>query len=565
MQRGWRYNQVPAVRVPRSVQNLSHSVRTSMSIGYLYPIDWVETLPDDKIRLKSASVSRLTSAYIRPVMDNIYLDVYHFYIPYRILYDGYTDVLVNPNKTAYTNDQFGKFPSIEGTVAQKSVADYLGLPIGCEIEKDANGNAVSVLPFRGFAMVYELYFRNQQTQDEIYIQTGETAITETLNSNAWSPNNYTGMLPPVSKKLDYFTSCLPKPQRGPEVILPVGDEAPVSFNTFAGMKFFPSNVGLQVGFDVGLGDVMSTAYPMYAGGGSYGSDGTAPFLTVGSQEGKVTQSVMRVTGLNLEGTADLSQATGVPVNDFRFAVQLQKMLERDAIFGAHLKDYYHGHWNVNIRDETVQYPVYLGGSRTPLEKIQVAQTNSPAVSDATDDTPLGTLGAYSWSVGKSRFSTRCKEFGMILTVGCLRYDHSYQQGIDAKWRRFTRNQFPDPLFGTIGMQPVYQSEIFATGSNWDTVFGYQEAWMPFRVIPNSITGQMRSQATDTLDVWHFGDKYSNAPVLSAAFTNETPANVDRTIAVPSTSMDTFIFDFGFNISAVRKILAYSQPGLVDHH
>lgn len=559
MRRGWRYNQVPAVRVPRSVQNLSHSVRTSMSIGYLYPIDWFETLPDDKIRLRSASVSRLTSAYIRPVMDNIYLDVYHFYIPYRILYDGYTDVLVNPNKTAYTNDEFGKFPSITGLVAEKSVGDYLGLPIGCNIQVDVNGNAVSVLPFRAFAMVVELYFRNQQTQDEIYVHTGERAPSEVMNTGPWTPNNYTGMLPPVSKKLDYFTSCLPKPQRGPEVIMPLGDELPVSFDTYPGTGrgiTFSNPLRLKTSVPVPKGNTSPLGVQSSAGifqkvVGDSGVDG-------------LTES-FDVTGWNVFATANLAAATGVPVNDFRFAVQLQKMLERDAIFGAHLKDYYHGHWNVNIRDETVQYPVYLGGSRTPLEKIQVAQTNSPAVSDATEDTPLGTLGAYSWSVGKSRFSTRCKEFGMILTVGCLRYDHSYQQGIDAKWRRFTRNQFPDPLFGTIGMQPVYQSELYADGSNWDTVFGYQEAWMPYRVIPNSITGQMRSKATDSLDVWHFGDKYVSAPVLSEAFTNETPENVDRTIAVPSTSMDTFIFDFGFNISAVRKILAYSQPGLVDHH
>lgn len=551
MRRGWRYNQVPAVRIPRSVQNLSHSVRTSMSIGYLYPIDWFETLPDDKIRLRSASVSRLTSAYIRPVMDNIYLDVYHFYVPYRILYDRYTDVLVNPNKTAYTNDDFGKFPSTTGPVAQKSVADYLGLPIGCNITADSNGNAVSVLPFRAFAMVYELYFRNQQTQDEIYVQTGESTGSEVLNSKPWAPNNYTGMLPPVSKKLDYFTSCLPKPQRGPEVILPVGDEAPVLTSTRdveginTPLKWVTaSGDPITLPDSRGIGVVKGTGYS---------------FLT---HDG-VTTSSTAIAPANL--FTDLSQATGVPINDFRFAVQLQKMLERDAIFGAHLKDYYHGHWNVNIRDETVQYPVYLGGSRTPLEKIQVAQTNSPAVSEATEDTPLGTLGAYSWSVGKSRFSTKCKEFGMILTVGCLRYDHSYQQGIDAKWRRFTRNQFPDPLFGTIGMQPVYQSEIYATGHNWETVFGYQEAWMPYRVIPNSITGQMRSKATDSLAVWHFGDNYDSAPVLSEAFTNETPTNVDRTIATKSTEMDTFIFDFGFNIAAIRKILAYSQPGLVDHH
>jgi hypothetical protein len=151
-----------------------------------------------------------------------------------------------------------------------------------------------------------------------------------------------------------------------------------------------------------------------------------------------------------------------------------------------------------------------------------------------------------------------------MTVACLRYRHTYQQGIAKKWRRRVRDDFYDPLFSTIGQQPVYTSELYFSAAP-DTVFGYREAWSELRSVPNTISGEMRSSATNSLDIWHFADKYSSAPTLSQSFTEETPLYVDRTLSVPSSSQDNFILNFYFDMSAVRKMPVYSMPSLIDHH
>ena len=151
-----------------------------------------------------------------------------------------------------------------------------------------------------------------------------------------------------------------------------------------------------------------------------------------------------------------------------------------------------------------------------------------------------------------------------MTVACLRYRHTYQQGIAKKWRRKVREDFYDPLFSTIGQQPVYTTELYAKAGP-EAVFGYREAWSELRNIPNTISGEMRSGATNSLDIWHFADNYSSAPTLSQSFTEETPVYVDRTLSVPSSSQDNFILNFYFDMSAVRKMPVYSMPSLIDHH
>ncbi len=241
------------------------------------------------------------------------------------------------------------------------------------------------------------------------------------------------------------------------------------------------------------------------------------------------------------------------------------MLERDAIYGSRYNSYLRAHFDVRVKESLIDFPEYLGGARTPLNNIQVAQTNSFAPSKETEDPPLGTPGRLfldAWSVS---FSSVFPGHGFVMTCACLRYKHMYQQGVPRHFRRFVREDFYDPLFATLGMQPIYQYELFATGNNWGTIFGYGEAYVQYRRLPDAVTGQMRSSSPVSFDVYHFGDEYSSAPVLSEAFTNENPAFVDRTLSVPSTSADSFIFEFAFDCSAVRRMPVSGQPGLVDHH
>jgi len=546
MARGHSLQNVPVPRFPRARFNLSHSVTTSMDVGTLYPIDWQEVVPGDVFKCRAFDVSRVTSSFLKPVMDNLFLDVYHFFVPHRLVYDDFEKVFGNPNPSAYTNNELAEIPMVSGSAIQVgSIADYLGLPVGATIP---NENPVSLLPFRSFALIYDKYFRNENTTDEIFVQKGAMQPSEVLNNNAFGPNNYTGRPPKVNKYKDYFTSCVPNPQKG----------APVGFNLGTFAPVVPRNQQIdplsvndpQVSLRTYTGSTLSNTL-LGANNSSNLFAATAPAVSAAYTSPVYPSNLY----------ADLTDANAITVDNLRLAFAYQKMLERDAIYGSRYNEYLYGHFGVHIPDAYIQFPQYLGGGRTPLNIVQVAQT-----SQGTEESPLGNVGAYSWTNGRTGYARKFKEHGIIMTVACLRYRHTYQQGIAKKWRRKVREDFYDPLFSTIGQQPVYTTELYGMSTvPKDSVFGYREAWSELRSVPNTISGEMRSGATNSLDIWHFADNYSSAPILSQSFTEETPAYVDRTLSVPSSSQDNFILNFYFDMSAVRKMPVYSMPSLIDHH
>lgn len=541
MARGHSLQNVPIPRFPRARFNLSHSVTTSMDVGTLYPIDWQEVVPGDVFKCRAFDVSRVTSSFLKPVMDNLYLDVYHFFVPHRLVYDNFEKVFGNPNPSAYTDNELEEIPMAYGEVKAGSVGDYLGLPIGSISQDDP----VSVLPFRSFALIYDKYFRNENTTDEIYIQKKGFSLSELFGEQPFGPNSYCGKLPKVNKYKDYFTSCVPNPQKG----------APVGFNLGTFAPVVPRNRQIdpltdndpQVSLRTYTGSTVSQAM-LGAASNSNLYTVTAPAATVFGAS---------VYPSNLY--ADLTNANAITVDDLRLAFAYQKMLERDAIYGSRYNEYLYGHFGVHVPDAYIQFPQYLGGGRTPLNIVQVAQT-----SQGTEESPLGNVGAYSWTNGRTGYSRKFNEHGLVMTVACLRYRHTYQQGISKKWRRKVREDFYDPLFSTIGQQPVYTTELYAKAGP-EAVFGYREAWSELRNIPNTISGEMRSSVQNSLDIWHFADNYSSTPTLSQSFTEETSAYVDRTLSVPSSSQDNFILNFYFDMSAVRKMPVYSMPSLIDHH
>ena len=546
MARGHSLQNVPVPHFPRARFNLSHSVTTSMDVGTLYPIDWQEVVPGDVFKCRAFDVSRVTSSFLKPVMDNLFLDVYHFFVPHRLVYDDFEKVFGNPNPSAYTDNELAEIPMVSGSAIQVgSIADYLGLPVGATISSE---NPVSILPFRSFALIYDKYFRNENTTDEIFVQKGAMQPSEMLNNNAFGPNNYTGRPPKVNKYKDYFTSCVPNPQKG----------APVGFNLGTFAPVVPRNQQI---------DPLSVNDPPVSLRTYAGSSLTNTLIGANSTSNLSSATVPAVSASYTSPVypsnlyADLTDANAITVDDLRLAFAYQKMLERDAIYGSRYNEYLYGHFGVHIPDAYIQFPQYLGGGRTPLNIVQVAQT-----SQGTEESPLGNVGAYSWTNGRTGYSRKFKEHGIVMTVACLRYRHTYQQGIAKKWRRKVREDFYDPLFSTIGQQPVYTTELYGMSTvPKDSVFGYREAWSELRSIPNTISGEMRSGATNSLDIWHFADNYISAPTLSQSFTEETPAYVDRTLSVPSSSQDNFILNFYFDMSAVRKMPVYSMPSLIDHH
>lgn len=553
-----RYNQniLPDVKKPRSKFDLSHRVLTSFNTGDLVPLDFTEVLPGDTFNGHVSGVIRATSSFIKPVMDNAYMDIFHFFVPLRLLYNDYERVFGNPNPSAYEDNDLAEIPHFETnqTCYPGSVSDYIMYAGETETETsgtysvDSVGKGASILPFRAFALIYDQWFRNQNTVDEMYVQKGEIAESETLNNNPWSPNNYMGRLPKVKKKADYFVACLPQPQKGQPVALPFSDSSiPVAISSSAPLQLrFPASTG---------GDATTRA-------NLFSSYNTNQLNLSPLADEPVIGSGAGYYNYGLVGVGDLTNATLTNVNDLRFAFQYQKMLERDSRFGSRINEFILGAFGVSSPDARLQFTEFLGGGRIPISITQVAQT-----SQSTSDSPLGGVAGFSVSVGHSRYSKGFTEHGYVFTVGCVRTLHTYSQGIQKTFSRLRREDFYDPLFNNLGEQPVYRSEIYAKGEDGlkDNVFGYNEAWADYRYAPSRITGQMRTNIQNSLDIWHFGDKFANAPVLSSDFTNETSVNMDRTLSVPSESIDNFICDLSFKVSAIRVMSPYSIPGLIDHH
>lgn len=567
---------VPSVRFARSKIPMPHGVKTSMSTGFLYPVEWREVLPGDTFKVNTSVAARVSTAFLRPVLDNLVMDVYHFFVPLRLVDKDVSEVFGKASPSQYEADGLDDFPvtAESMTVSEKTVYDYLGIRPGTVPA------GINVLPARAFALIWNEWFRNENVVDETYVQKGSTVTSDDYANNYdWSANNYTGKLPRVSRRKDYFSSCFPKPQKGNSLSVPLVGTAPVIGNG--------KNIGLtaykQVGGVVsagGLGMVI-------ADDGSQGEPGDNYFIGFnplafnvyqkpqgagvsvynnGLAEGTIVGQGLSLTGQpSASGmVADLSGASAVSINDLRFLFQLQKMLERDAIYGSRYNEYILGHFGVSSPDARLQFTEYLGGGRFPISLQEVPQTSAP-----TEDNPLGAVAASSLSNGKSFYTKGFTEHGYVFTVACIRQlQHTYQQGIPRGFLKKNRNDVYDPLFDTLSYQPVYRSELYLSGLDTDIkehVWGYNEAFADYRFCPSRITGEMRSGSTNSFDIWHFADVYQNAPVLNEQFISEPSAFVDRALAVPSSSVDQFLVDFWFDETDIRVMSAYAMPGLIDHH
>lgn len=567
MAKNFNYGNVASVSRRRTKFPDNWEVKTTMSVGKLYPIKWQEVLPGDDFSEDLSFVSRLTSTYIRPVYENLQLSVYAFYVPSRILYDDYERVFGNPNPSAYEDNQLGEIPCFNNpfTVTSGTVGDYLELPVG---RIAPNGN-VSVLPFRAFAMIYNQWFRDQNNVDEIYVQRGEISPSESPNNNPWSPNNYTGQLPSVKKYPDYFTTAVPQPQKGAPISLPIAGfaDVPVYSGNSTGVR---SSVGVQASLaGASSGSWVPGAHNLWlSNAGSSASGAVQLTSSPGTAATGATGSGVQLDNMWAQ-TSGLS-ADAITVDEFRLAMQRQLMLVADTMYGSRYREYILGHYGVNMKDDRAQVPEFLCGKSIPLAQQQVAQTTK----DTDDKIGVGNLASYSYTASRSgRYFKGFVEHGYVFWVGCLRYRHTYQQGVAKKWTRKTRDDFFDPLYSHIGYQPIYSSELYAlnpsSGSatdpvKGDKIFGYQEAWSEYKHTPSVITGQARSDAPNTLDLYHFADDYTNAPVIGKQFVEETPTFVNRTLAVPSTTQDMFIFDFYCKSTKTRVMPLNCTPGLADH-
>lgn len=534
------FNNIIGKKPQRSKFNRCNKHVTTMNTGDLIPIYFDEVLPNDTFDITTKAVVRQTSL-IKPVMDALYLDIMYFFVPNRLVWENWKKFMgENTDAWAVTTPETIPQTTAPATTGWTSgtIADYLGIPLG------KTGISVSSLPFRAITLIVNEWFRNENLQNSAHI-TLDSSTTTGTNGGTYTTDLEGGGLPfKAGKYPDYFTECLPAPQKGAPITINVGGQAPVLTQA----------------------EVISpSGEPMVLSNSSGGS--SAKLLGVNeSSQAVITNTLDTAGGSQLQAVpinlfADLSQATGITINELRQAITFQQMLEQDARGGTRYVEFIKSHFGIDSPDARQQRPEYLGGLHEPLNVQQVPQT-APTT---TTDTPQANLAAFSQTnLTHKSFKKTFTEHGYVIGLAVVRYPHTYQQGTEKTLSRKTKNEFFDPIFANIGEQPVYNKEIYTQGNSTDDeIFGFQEAWADYRYKPNKVTGKMRS-GTDSLDVWHYADNYTTLPTLSPTWFQEDPTNVDRTLAIKSTGENAepqFQIDTYFENKCERPMPTYSIPGL----
>lgn len=535
------YSQVPHAEIRRSSFKRDFGLLTTMNEGDLVPIYCDEVLPADTFKINLNGLIRMATP-LYPVMDNAYVDFYFFFVPARLLWKHFENLMGQNDSTFwaetvdYTTPQT-KAPT--GGWKVGTIADYFGIPTGV-----AN-LSVNSMPLRAYAKIWNEWFRDENLQQPVTMSQDD-ATTQGSNTGTALTDAEAGGLPlKVAKYKDYFTSCLPSPQKGEAITISLTGNAPVEL-------FTDNNLTNQLKERIYLGNgSASTANKQNIYIGQSFSNNKA--VTVSGTETATGTTINNgVLGANLQ---DIAATT---INELRNAIAVQHILERDARTGTRYKEILAGAWGVTSPDARLDRSEYIGGYRMPININQVVQTSS------TDSTsPQGNTGAYSLTTMSRKMCTySATEHGYVIGLAAIRVDHSYQQGLSRMWTRSTRFSYYDPMLANLGEQAVLNQEIYAQGNNKDTeVFGYQEAWADYRYRTNMITSEMRSTYAQTLDAWHYGDKYTSLPTLSSNWIKEGTENIDRTLAVQSSNSHQFIANLYFDQTWTRPMPIYSVPGL----
>lgn len=549
MSKQFVFGNTPRLKIKRNIFDLSHGKKTTFNVGDLLPILVQEVIPGDTFNVKTSSVIRTTVPFVRPVMDNLYMDTAYFFVPSRLLMDDWSVIFGENKQGAWSVQNPVSVPAVYGPVSVGSLADQMGIP---PYEYDETNAFISDLPFRAYALIWNEWYRDENLQDPVFIDKSDESRGY-FNNDPWAPDNIYGQMAKVNKLHDRFTSVLPQPQKGSAVPVVLGTQVPIVTAEFAhDVSGKPLLMGAAAN-----GSALPNPGSTLLG---HNSSGGQTILTSYGVESGVVQTSSRTNAVPLNLVADLSSSLdALNVNDLRFAFQMQKMLERDARTGTRYREYIQ-RFGVKSPDARVQVPEYLGGTRNPLTITQVTNQTS----SGSDDLALGIQSAYSLSSGISGFTKSFVEHGYVIGLSYVRYKHTYQQGIEKFWTRQNRVDFYDPVFANIGEQPVYKSELDSSAVKTQ-VFGYNEAWSDMRYRPNQVSGYLRTVAGQGLDIWHFADYYSSVPALGPTWIEETSSYVDRTLSVDSSTIPNFVVDFHHNIKAVRPMPLYSVPGLIDHH
>ena len=550
--KGHRFSDAPAMYLRRTKFDRSHVYKTTFDSGKLIPVFVDEVLPGDTSSLRVKYFSRLATP-VKPIMDNIYLDWFFFFVPNRLVWNHWQNFCFEQEDPDDSTDYVCPTTSLVGKPDDTlhgigTLWDYFGLPTG--LPNTISG--INALPFRGVYLIWNEWFRDENLQKSVKIQKGDT--NEVFDSSRVSeqpewlsgiPESYLPC-PPRGKRHDYFTSALPWTQKGPGVSIGLAGTAPIE-----GLKNIPivGNIPVSsISFDTNF----------------YNGSGSSPKTTVG-WDGSKSASVTNISPLNIMSSdfsnayANLDASSIFTINSLRTAFQMQKFYERLARGGSRYTEVLRSFFGVVSPDARLQRPEFLGSFTKMMNINPIAQTSS-----TNDTTPQGNLSAYGVTGAKFHgFTKSFVEHGYVFGFCCARADLTYQQGINRMWTRSTVYDWYWPTFSHLGEQAILLKEIYATGDTDqdNSVFGYQERYAEYRYKPSVICGKFRSNIKGNLDVWHLSQYFKTAPKLSPEFIEED-VPIGRIIAVPSEPQ--FLIDIGFKYTTVRPMPMFGTPGLVDH-
>lgn len=548
------FNQIPKMEASRTRFNRDQTILTTFDSGKLIPFYVDEVLPGDTFNVRTTAIIRMTTPKY-PVFDDAFVDFYYFFCPNRILWDNFKHFMGEVESTPWMPEKTYKVPELiirgkenDKLPREESILDYMGIPT-----KISATFKVNALPIRAYVKIWNEFFRDENVDNEATIKTDDNdvdyqdrnATLDQILENAVRG----GRCLPVNRFHDYFSSCLPYPQRGPEVTMPMQGNAPIRLGDAKNnYQDFTGAVEMVLGKTSASNRPGRLVYTQTSG-----APGEKKRMQFTGTE--TTTSEIGTGGLMY---ADLASVTAATINDLRNAIAVQQYYEALARGGSRYREQVQALWNVVISDKTVQVPEYLGGGRYHVNINQIVQTSGQ---QTNTDTPIGETGAMSVTpINESSFTKSFEEHGFVIGVCCVRHNHSYQQGLERFWSRTDRLDYYVPQFANLGEQPVKKKEIMLTGTKTDEeTFGFQEAWADYRMKPNRVSALMRSNATKPLDFWHYADNYSTVPTLSQGWMAEGKEEIARTLIVQNEPQ--FFGAIRIANKTTRRMPLYSVPGL----